>query len=157
MNLLQFSQHWQAADVFRVAPLAGPARLCRGARIAVLGLVVVPMTVAYSVLLYLVAPAPTTLLLLVPGLMSIPVFALLPNLRGRAVPLSQPPEEAKSAGRGLTMIGVMVASMIIAGSATIAWKLNLFGAFLLVETIIMAAAYVLLRRAVDRSAWRAQE
>ena len=45
LNLLQYSQHWKAADIFRAAPMPGPARLCDGARQAVLCWLTVPVLV----------------------------------------------------------------------------------------------------------------
>jgi hypothetical protein len=36
LDLLRYSQHWQAADLFLVAPIRGPGPLCHGARRAVL-------------------------------------------------------------------------------------------------------------------------
>jgi hypothetical protein len=38
----------------------------------------------------------STLLLLLPGMLALPVYALVPCLLGEAVPLSKPTEEAKS-------------------------------------------------------------
>ncbi|MFO1094859.1 MAG: hypothetical protein U0992_16380 [Planctomycetaceae bacterium] len=40
------------------------------------------------------------MLLLLPGIIVLPLVALIPNLRGGAVPLSQPIEQAKAASRG---------------------------------------------------------
>lgn len=153
MNILQYSQQWTASDIFRLAPLSGPAKICAGARLAVLVLVVMPMVIVYALLLYVISPEASRMLLLLPGLISLPVFALLPNLRGRAVPLSQPPEEAKSTARGIEMLGGMLVSMAIAGIATVCWTLNVFVPFLAAEVLLMAVAYGLMRRSLERTPW----
>lgn len=155
INILQHSQQWAASDVFRTAPLTGPAKICAGARLAVLVMVVTPMVILYAVLLYLLAPQSSRMLLLLPGLISLPGFALLPNLGGRAVPLSRPPEEAKSASRGLEMVGGMVASLALAGIATACWTLNVFLPFLVIEVGLMALVYTLWRRSIERASWEA--
>jgi hypothetical protein len=74
-----------------------------------------------------------------------------------AVPLSKPVEEAKSAGRALTMIGTMIISLIISGIATAAWKYGWFQWFLLVETAILAVVYVRMRASVNASRWTSLE
>lgn len=153
MNILQYSQQWAASDILRAAPLTGPAKICAGARLAVLVLVVVPMVILYSLLLYAVAPDISRMLLLLPGLISMPVLALLPNLGGRAVPLSHPPEEAKSASRGAVMMGGMAVSMALAGIATACWTSNVFPSFLVAEAALMALAYALMRRNLERAQW----
>ncbi|HUB25366.1 MAG TPA: hypothetical protein VL992_08040, partial [Tepidisphaeraceae bacterium] len=45
VNVLQYSQQWQACDIFRAAPIAGPGPLCHGGRRAVLLLLATPIVV----------------------------------------------------------------------------------------------------------------
>jgi len=47
LTLVQYSQQWQAADLFRAAPIAGPAPLCHGARRAVLCLLTLPVLLVF--------------------------------------------------------------------------------------------------------------
>jgi ABC-2 type transport system permease protein len=157
VNLLRYSQQWAAADVFRAAPLPGPAALSHGARRAVLVLFTMPLLAVFGVLSMLMAGDPARLLLLLPGLIMVPLYALVPCLGGKAVPLSAPTEEAKSAGRGLTMIGVMMVSMALAGLAAWAWAGNWFGAFLLAESVAAGLLYVGLRQLVTRARWSPME
>ena len=42
LDLLQYSQQWQASDIFRVAPMNGPAEISAGARRAVICVLAVP-------------------------------------------------------------------------------------------------------------------
>jgi len=98
-----------------------------------------------------------SLLLLLPGILVIPLYALIPGLGGHGIPLSQPTESAKAAGRGLRMIGVMFISMALAGIATFAWYKGWFGPFLLLEVVITAALYFLFRLRVDTTPWPSLE
>ena len=101
LGLLQYSQQWQASDLFRAAPLSGPAPLCHGARRAVLCLLTLPVLVLFGLIAWAVQPDSSTLALLLPGVIALPVYAMIPCLGGKGVPLSIPTEEAKSAGRGM--------------------------------------------------------
>jgi hypothetical protein len=151
VSLLQYSQQWQAADLFRVTPSRGPADLCHGARRAVLLVLTLPVMVLFFGAAWWLRPA--SLPLLLPGLIAIPVLSLLPCVLGHGVPLSQPPEEAKSAGRGLTMIGVMFACMALSGLAILAWKTGWFTVMLIGETAVMAAVYFTLKARLRRQVW----
>jgi len=153
LGFLQYSQQWHAAEIFRVAPIPGPAPLCHGTRHAVLCLLTFPVLVAYALILWLVGIRGSHLLLLLPGLIALPVYALVPCLGGKAVPLSLPTEEAKSAGRGLQMVAVMMVSFLLAGLATWSWSAGWFPWFLLVETILAIGIYVAMRASLARARW----
>jgi hypothetical protein len=158
LDLLRYSQQWQAADIFRAAPMDGPASLCDGARRAVLCLVALPGAVILVLLVWLLSHRQISeVLLLLPGIITLPIFALIPSLGGKGVPLSVPVEEAKSAGRGLAMMGAMFISMALSGVALWAWSTGWFWWFLLIESILAVALYVALRRAVTAAKWQPQE
>lgn len=107
LTILQYSQQWQAAEVLRGAPLVGPAKICHGARKAVLSFIALPILTLFGLLLIVAQRELSQLLLLLPGIIALPVFALLPSVSG-TVPLAAPINEAKGVGRGLSMIGLMV-------------------------------------------------
>ncbi len=153
LNLLQYSQQWQAADVFRAAPLPGPAPLCHGARWAVLCVLTFPVLVLYGLIVWLIGIKASQLALLLPGLVALPVYALLPCLGGKAVPLSLPTEEAKSAGRGLHMIVVMMVSAALAGLAIWSWSGGWFLWLLLGETILVIGLYTAMRASLASARW----
>jgi hypothetical protein len=90
---------------------------------------------------------------MLPGVLALPVYALLPCLGGRAVPLSLPTEEAKSAGRGLSMIGVMFVAMALAGVTSWAWQGGWFWRFVAGEAVLVAGLYAGLRRLVTVARW----
>jgi ABC-2 type transport system permease protein len=157
LTLIQYSQQWQASDLFRVAPIAGPGPLCHGARRAVLCLLTTPVLLLYGAIAWAVGSGTSHLALLLPGIIALPIFALLPNLGGKAVPLSMPIEESKSAGRGLTMIGVMIVSGLLSALAAWAWSGGWFRWLLLVELVVVSALYVGLRAALSAARWPAME
>ena len=142
LTLVQYSQQWQAADLFRAAPIAGPAPLCHGARRAVLCLLTLPVLLIFGLFAWVLRGQVSYLALLLPGIIALPIFALLPNLGGNGVPLSLPTEEAKSANRGLLMIGVMAVSGILSAVATWAWSSGWFGWLLLGELVVASVLYV---------------
>jgi len=157
LNLLQFSQQWQAADVFRVAPLVGPAALCHGARRAVLLLLTFPLLLVFVGVALALKPNVSQLVMLLPGLVALPIYAILPSRMSGAVPLSKPTEEAKSAGRGLWMFLAMMLSFGLAGLAVFARSQGWFGQFLLVETVCAAGLYAVMRRSLARMRWESME
>jgi len=153
LTLVQYSQQWQAADLFRAAPIAGPAPLCHGARRAVLCLLTLPVLLAFGVLAWVMRGRISELALLLPGVIALPVYSLFPNLGGKGVPLSLPTEEAKSAGRGLTMIGVMLVSGLLSGAATWAWSGGWFWWLIVSELIVVVALYVGMRASISAARW----
>ncbi|MGD9632642.1 MAG: hypothetical protein AB7G28_26945 [Pirellulales bacterium] len=157
VSLLRYSQQWQAADIFRAAPIAGPAPLCRGARQAVMCCLTVPLMLGVAALMWATQPNSSNLLLLLPGVIAMPVFALVPSLDGKGVPLSQPGEEAKSANRGLAMIGVTIISMALSFLVAAAWSLGFFWWLILAEVVAAAALYSMLRYRAAQARWDSME
>lgn len=157
ISLLQYSQQWQASDVFRSAPMNGPGLLCDGARRAVIVVLTLPFMAIFTTVAYAMQRDPAHLALVVPSLIAMPVFALLGNLGGNGIPLSIPTEEAKGAGRGLVMIGAMMASLPLSGLAAWCWETGWFSWFLGIEIWVAASLYVCLRFATAKVPWRSLE
>jgi len=157
LEIVRYSQQWQAADLFRVVPMKGPGALCDGARRAVLCILTLPAVGAFVLLARLMAGATSHLLLLLPGIIALPAYAMFACLGGNAVPLSLPTEEAKSAGRGVKMVGVMVGSGLLALVATLSWNYGWFQWLLLVETISLIAIYFPMRASVGSARWTSLE
>jgi hypothetical protein len=157
LHLLRYSQQWQAADLFRVAPMRGPGPLCDGARRAVLLLLTVPMVAAVVLLLWVMGSNSSQLPLLLPGIIALPVYAMIACLGEGAAPLSLPSEEAKSAGRGVVMIGVMVVSGLVALVATFAWNYGYFKWLVVAELIVAVGLYVFMRKMVAGAKWGSAE
>ncbi|HTR41682.1 MAG TPA: hypothetical protein VMH87_08715 [Pseudomonadales bacterium] len=157
LNILKYSQQWQAADIFRMAPVRGPAGICNGARRAVLCFLTLPMIIAATAIILLLYGINSQIFLLLPGFVALPVFAMVPGLLGRAIPLSSPIEEGKSAGRGLTMMLMMFISIGLSAIANWMWTLNWFWPFMLAETIVVIGAYTGMRLALARVQWESAE
>ena len=157
LSLLQYSQQWQASDLFRLAPMSGPAPLCHGARRAVLLFLTLPVLIVFAILVLLLGKDSSLLPLLIPGVLALPIYAMIPCLRGKAVPLSMPNEEAKSASRGLRMIGVMFLSILLAGVSLWAWSTGWFWWLLVLETVLVAATYFAMRRSLSAVRWQSLE
>jgi ABC-2 type transport system permease protein len=157
LGMLSLSQQWQASDIFRSAPVRGPAALSHGARRAVLVLVMIPMLILFALIVLVMGQRKEDLMLMLPGLVALPVYAMIPCLGGKAVPLSRPPDEAKAARRtSLTML-VMFSSAALAGAAAFMQKIGWFWPFLAVETAIAATAYFLMRRSLSNESWASLE
>lgn len=157
LNLLQFSQHWQASDLFRVAPVAGPAEICDGARRAVLCFLALPTLAAFGLIALCFQKGSVNLPLLIPGIIALPIYALYPHLGGRSVPFSVPGEEAKSASRGLQMMGVMLISMAISGLAVWSWSTGWFQWLVLGEIGVGVGLYLAMRRSLAGVRWASAE
>ena len=157
MSILQYSQQYQASDIFRAAPIAGPGQIVNGARRAVLLLIVVPVAICFLIIVWWMSPSLQGLLLALPGLLALPVFSIVPNLAGGSIPLSKPSEEAKSAGRGLVVIAAMICSLGLAGVAMLAARMGVLLWFLLAEACVMIPLYLLLRRSINRLVWTSVE
>ncbi len=157
LSLVQYSQQWQASDMFRAAPLPGPAALCHGARRAVLFVLALPTLVVFGLVTFAVRLDVAQLLLLLPGAVAMPVFALIPGLTGGGVPLSCPTEEAKGASRGLAMMGINFLSLGLAAVSYWSWSAGWFHWFLLVEALVAVGLYVVMRSGFSRLCWPSME
>ena len=91
------------------------------------------------------------------GRYRLPVYALVPGLFGRAVPLSVPTEEAKSAGRGSSYVVVMLISFALSGIAIACRSAGWYWQFLIVEVVVAGAAYIAMRHALGWVRWQSAE
>jgi hypothetical protein len=87
----------------------------------------------------------------------LPVYSMIPSSDGEAVPLSLPGDEARSASRGLVMIGAMFASVIVAIGAWWSWRFGWFWRFVAIEAAIAGFLYVGMRRSMLRLTWSSLE
>jgi hypothetical protein len=157
LNMLQYSQQWQASDIFRSAPMLGPAPIYHGARRAVLLFLTFPILIGMGVIIALLHGVNKELLLLLPGIIAVPIYSLVPGILNKAIPLSTPIEEAKAANRGLAMFAFILIAMFLSVLASLAWSHGLFGQLLLVETILVIGLYTWMRRALANLRWQTDE
>lgn len=153
LRIIRYSQQWQAADLFRVVPLSGPMALCHGARRAILCFLTVPLLLVFGGLVVLLGRGSAHLPLLLPGIISLPLYGLAACLGGKAVPFSLPADAADSTSRGLSMILMMLISALLAGAATVAWHYGVFKWFLLIEALVVAGIYAALRAILWETRW----
>jgi ABC-2 type transport system permease protein len=157
VHLLRYSQQWQAADVFRAAPIEGPAQLSDGLRRAVLFCLGTPVVISFVALCWLFGQKTSHLFLLLPGLIAMPVFAMVACLGESAVPLSLPTEESKAAGRGLIFLVATAATVVLAAVVTWAWSAGWFAWLILAELIIAMILYTSMRATVANARWSSLE
>jgi hypothetical protein len=157
LNLLQFSQQWQAADVFRAAPISGPAPICAGARRAGFCFLTLPVVLAFGLLAWYIPGNVGRLPLLLPGLIALPLYGLFPHLGGKGMPFSVPGETAKSASRGLLMVAVMFISMAVSGVAFWAWATGWYRWYLLGELLVVAVAGALMHASIVSARWPTED
>jgi hypothetical protein len=157
LQILRFSQQWQAADVFQLAPMPGPASICHGARRAVFLILVVPIVVVMLGLSWFAASDVQSLLLLLPGLTLLPVYSLIPAWLGKGVPLCQPIDSAKAANRGATMMIITVFAFVLAGLTAFAKTENYFWTLELVVLGLSILAYFWLQSRIRQQRWPSAE
>lgn len=156
-GLLQYSEQWQASDLFRAAPMVGPAALCNGARHSVLLFLTVPMVVLLVIAVVVMEGSMHALAAMMPGVLALPVFAMYPCMGGHTVPLSIAGDESKSVGRSLKMIGFMLASFALSGIVILSFQYDFFGILLSVETLVVAVVYWLMRKSMQSVRWASME
>lgn len=154
LDLLQYSQQWQASDIFRVAPMAGPGELCQGARRAVLFILTIPTFILIGFIVWVAQHNVSHLLLFLPGAILIPIVSLVPAAMRRGVPLTLPNEEIKSAGRSMKMMIVMFGAMALSGIASWTFKAGYFWWFILAEIVFALPVYFGLGALVSRLRWK---
>jgi hypothetical protein len=153
ISLLRYSQQWQASDLFRIAPTTGPAALCHGMRRAVLVFLAVPALILFGLISWFAQRGFGHMALLLPGIIALPVYALIPCLNGKGVPFSLPGEEAKSARQGLRMLAVTFISFPLAWVTSFAWSHGWFWWLVLGEVVVVASVYAILRARINGLGW----
>ena len=153
LNLIKYSQQWRAAELFLAAPISGPGPLVKGARVAVITLITVPLVVMVSIGIWALVGLDMLPMVLI-GLIALPVYTYLPTISGNAVPLSNPLEESKKAQGGPIMMLGMFASFGLAGLAAAARNFDLFIPFLILEALISLGLCLLIRTYERRMDWR---
>lgn len=151
LDRLRLAEDWKAADLFLQAPLSRPAALFHGTRKAVILTLCLPgLLLVLGLGMAWLRGRAEMLLLIVPGLLVIPVFSLLPALGGTYLPFSEQPEvEGSNSSRWLLSLLFMIGSFTIAGLATWAWSTGWFHWLLLAEAFFAFGLGALLGRLID--------
>lgn len=153
LGMLEFSQQWAASDIFRVAPMKGPASILDGARRAVLLLITLPMIALFAGIVLLLIGQSAPLELMLPGVLGIPLYAMVPCLGGGSLLLSRAPEEGKAAGRNLRTLIAIPISLALAAMAAFTHSHGWLNYFLLVELVVVATTYAIMRKVSSNAVW----
>lgn len=154
MDLLRMSEHWRASDVFRSAPLEHWKPLFHGARKAVTSFIILPGCVLVLCIGLWMAGTPGKLVLMLPNMMLLPLWCMVPGTMGMWVPLSAPFDHQRQSAQGcLKMIVVIGTSMAIAGLGCFAYESGWLHWMLIGEAVIATGIMVGLRAIISRSPW----
>ncbi len=154
LESLRYSQQWQAADMFRCAPMAGPGPLCDGARRAVLVCLFLPMMLVLSGIACFTVHSLSDLSTAAACLLVVPLYARIPTLGGKGVPLALRNEEMRPK-RGLVYVGIFAFSATLLSVATVAKAAGWLSWFLAVECAVVAVLYMVARRRLAAVTWNA--
>jgi hypothetical protein len=152
LQTLQMSQHYLAADIFAIAPLASAAPVFHGVRKATIFYLLLPtLCVAGLVIGYLAPGGSQGLQLALPGMIAIPVMSLFPGLTEDYLPLSRPAARGEQSSRNMgLMLMSMIAMTIVLGAAYIARALEVLWYMIAVEFVVVVLVYYLMNRAIRK-------
>jgi hypothetical protein len=156
MLLLNRSEHWRAASAFHVAPMRHWASLFHGARKAVLCWLTYPIVLLLGFVMAILKQSIMPLAMVLPALVFLPAFSLVPGLNKAWLPLSLPVEDQQDVGTGCLLMAVVGAvAIVIGGVATWMWKLGgaWFLTFVTCEAMVMLGLYRMGKEKVDRQVW----
>ncbi|HEX5000577.1 MAG TPA: hypothetical protein VFY29_20305 [Terriglobia bacterium] len=163
LSALRYSQQWRAADIFRAAPISGPAQLSHGARRAVLSVIIAPLCFIFVGVAWLAGAHAADLILMLPGLIALPVFAIATTVTGRMTPLSESSEEAAAvipgfAGRRVVAaLAFLVGPFALSGLGALAKYTGWFWWFAVAEALVAVLVYGILRARMASLRWRPLE
>jgi ABC-2 type transport system permease protein len=156
-QILRHSQQWQAADIFRAAPIPRPAVLGHGMRKAVMLVLALPAVAFLIAFIVLMGAERSQWTLVLPGIIAMPVYALVPSLDGGGVPLSNPVDDTSATRRGLLMFLLNLVGLILGGLALWANSIGWLPWLILGETLAVVALVVVMRMIIAREPWPAME
>ncbi|MBK1883552.1 hypothetical protein JIN85_14100 [Luteolibacter pohnpeiensis] len=153
IQILKFSQQWQAADVFRISPITGPGAIIIGARKALELIFILPMITLLGVAMVWFTDGFGVLAYLLPGILSVPLFGRLPGLSNKNMPLGSPPENARAANRGLVVFLLMAGAMAIGMLGAAADHFGFFPHYVAVEALLVAVVCFFCDRITKALTW----
>ena len=150
LQTLQMSQHYLAADIFAITPLATAASVFHGVRKATIVYLLLPALAVAGLLTGYLSPGGLQgLQLALPGLLLIPVLTLVPGLVEDYLPLSRPAARGDQTSRNLGLMFVsMIAMTIVLAATYIAWKLEALWYMLAIEALVVILIYYLMNRII---------
>ena len=149
LQTLQMSQHYVAADIFAIAPLASAASVFHGVRKATIYYLLLPAACLAAILIAYLAPGGRQgFVLALPGLVAIPVLSLIPAVMEEYLPLSRPAARGDQSSRNMMLMFLTMLAM--AGVLAVSFAAWTFGViwYVLAGELVIA---VLLYRILDRT------
>jgi ABC-2 type transport system permease protein len=138
LEALRLSEDHEATELFRQAPLVRPTALFHGTRKAIIAVLCLPgLLVGLSAGAFLLGDA-RELVLVVPGLLFMQVFSLLPTLFKLYLPFAEPIENvSRGLKTTLTILSFQMLSFGLAGIAGWLWGHGGFWWMLLAEAVLV--------------------
>lgn len=149
LESMRISEDYEATELFRQAPLTRPAALFHGARKAIIAVLCLPGLVATAIAGACLLRDKSELLLLVPGLLFMQIFSLLPSLFRLYVPFAEPVENVSRGMR--TALSILVFQFGSFGFAALAgwlWSIGWFWWMLAAEAVLVSVVSLGLRAIV---------
>ena len=151
LQMLEYSEHWRASEIFRFTPNGRWQPLFHGARKATLALLAFPSLLVLAGIVLAFKPFDSKLLLLLPSVVILPLWSLVPGIMETWLPLSKPFDVASRAYRGcMTMAVVMTVSGILSALAWFSLDYGVLPWFLLAVAIAGAGVFAALRAGMQR-------
>ncbi|HEX6813070.1 MAG TPA: hypothetical protein VF384_15705 [Planctomycetota bacterium] len=155
MHLLQHSEHWRAADLFRSAPLVHWTPLFHGARKAVLCWLALPAVVMIAGILVVLRGSASPMLMALPAVVAVLVSSYVSGLFGVWLPLSKASTAQNVASTGCIVFGFVIAgSMAFSGLAAWMHWLGWFWPFFAVAVAGGLALQAAFLRSMHERRWR---
>ena len=151
MQMLEFSEHWRASDLFRFTPFGSWQSLYHGARKAALALLAFPALLLLAGIIITLKRFDARLLLLLPGVVILPLWSMVPGILETWLPFSRPFDAKTQGQRGcITMTIVMGVSAGLSYLASLSLRQAWFPAFMLGEIAIAAAIFTAMCASMSR-------
>lgn len=151
MQVIEYSEQWRAAEIFQFTPCGRWQQVFHGARKASLCLITLPVLAVIVAVIFFFKHGSSQFLLLVPSLIVLPLWSLVPGIADPWLPLSKQFDGRKQSARGCGMMGIVFAVSGILGS--MAWycmKHDLFTLFLLGEAVAAVIIYAAMSFFINR-------
>jgi hypothetical protein len=153
LEVLRISANPAAADLFLYSPIQGEASIFHGVRKAAIVFVQAPLLI-YILLVsaFAMRADPSRMTLVIPALLVIPTFSLLPGLLGEYLPLSMAARTGQRTVQSFVLFLAMIPAAVLGTVAYIAQQNGLLWALLAIELPVMVGIHTFMLRVVARSA-----
>ncbi|WP_156345979.1 hypothetical protein [Verrucomicrobium spinosum] len=148
--MLAYSENWRAAELFQSSPEGRWQPLFHGARKAVLVLLAMPLIALLLMVVLATHGISKWLFLLLPNMVMLPVWSLVPGLVNEWRPFATPYDARDQARWGcLTMMVVMGVSSAVAMAGWGTMKVGVFPLALVGQVVVVGLIYLVLVRKID--------